>query len=261
VKIWNDPDFQGYSRDGKLMFMYLFTNPEIGESGLYVITPKTIKDATGIRLSEVESLLGGRLKNVHYDTATSTVFVAKALLYNRGGRADLKRSAIENERGVTSSPLWELFDQIYSFDDDDKVLVKGLETVGEGLTITNPITIIKTNPIIKPKIIKEEIGVEAAEVINKTIAELEKLSSWPRDDNFRENETAVLAELITEYPKVDPAREAKNLRTWLSERPIPKNPNYLNRLRNWFRKAEEFRVGENSGKTSGKKYGGAGVEL
>ena len=55
-KIWTDPDFQDYSANGKLIFIYLCTNASTSESGIYAITPKTISDETGIEKEKVSSV-------------------------------------------------------------------------------------------------------------------------------------------------------------------------------------------------------------
>jgi len=122
VEIWDDPDFQKYSPSAKLVFIYLFTNYKIGESGIYIITPETIARATGVGKKTVEKLLAsigehGRcagLKNVFYDWDNYAVFLAKYRIYNAGGNPAVVAKAIENERGKVDSPLWGLFDKYYS---------------------------------------------------------------------------------------------------------------------------------------------------
>jgi hypothetical protein len=127
--IWRDKDFQNSTPKGKLVFLNLLTNSYIGESGLYKITAKTIKDETGVDITTIEKLLAGGLKNVFYDNGTGTVFVAKAYLYNRGGRPDLVVKSIRTERELTPSPLWGVFDQFYELTDNSIIIKYDLNSL------------------------------------------------------------------------------------------------------------------------------------
>ena len=62
--IWTDPDFQEYSSQGKLIFIYLCTSGKTTESGIYPVTPKSIATDTDIPIKTVENILKGGLKNV-----------------------------------------------------------------------------------------------------------------------------------------------------------------------------------------------------
>ena len=113
--IWSDPDFQEYSSQGKLLFIYLCTNANTTESGLYPITHKTIANETDIPIKTVRELLGNGFKNVSYDCPTKTVFVHRFLKYNGGGRPDLLFKAIQKENERIQSPLWKKFNEVYPF--------------------------------------------------------------------------------------------------------------------------------------------------
>jgi len=112
-KIWTDPNFQDYSANGKLLFIYLCTNASTSESGIYAITPKTISDETGIEKEKVSMLLM-KLKNVIFDTRANYVYVRRFKLYNGGGAPDNIRKAIVSEFLLSStSPLWNIFLEDY----------------------------------------------------------------------------------------------------------------------------------------------------
>ena len=112
-KIWTDPDFQDYSANGKLIFIYLCTNASTSESGIYAITPKTISGETGIEKEKVSMLLM-KLKNVIFDAKTNYVYIRRFKLYNGGGAPDNIRKAIVSEFLLSStSPLWNNFVEDY----------------------------------------------------------------------------------------------------------------------------------------------------
>ena len=94
TKIWKDPDFEEYSKDQKLVFLYLITNEQTTESGIYPVTPKTVSNETGIPLATVKELLANGFKNISYDPENRCVFVHKFLKYNGGGRPDLLLKSI-----------------------------------------------------------------------------------------------------------------------------------------------------------------------
>ena len=79
-----------------MIFLYLVTNTETTESGIYSITPKKIASRTGLSPQKVEKVLGnGNLKNISYDYERKCVFVHNFLRYNRRGRPDIIQKSIE----------------------------------------------------------------------------------------------------------------------------------------------------------------------
>jgi len=53
TKIWEDDWFDRLSREARLLFLYLLTNPQIGLTGCYEIRDKTIRYHTHLSTSEV----------------------------------------------------------------------------------------------------------------------------------------------------------------------------------------------------------------
>jgi hypothetical protein len=112
-KIWKDPDFQKYTSNGKLVFIYLCTNSSTSESGIYAITPKTIAGETSVKIDQVVKLLG-HLKNVIFDPKANYVYIRRFKLYNGGGRPDNITKAIISEFLLSATlPLWNLFVEDY----------------------------------------------------------------------------------------------------------------------------------------------------
>ncbi len=129
TSIWKDPDFQELDPDAKLVFIYLFSNESMTQSGIYPISYKTISDETGIPKERVQELLnGGHLKNIFYDTKNRYVFVKNALKHHSKGRPDLLVKAIQNEfEQSRKTPLWAEFVKEYP------ELAKHLPNIGQYL--------------------------------------------------------------------------------------------------------------------------------
>jgi hypothetical protein len=139
---WKDPDFQAYTPEGKLLFIYLCTNQSTSESGIYPISVKTISDETGIKVATVSQLLDNRLKNVVYDISNQFVYVRKFRVYNAGGRPDLIQKTIAGEYRLSKQTfLWSLFIKDYpEFEEAVKSISSPLEP-----PITNTISNTNTN--------------------------------------------------------------------------------------------------------------------
>jgi len=113
VKIWDDPDFESYSSDKKLVFIYLCTNPSTSESGIYAVTPKKITDNTIIKLETVIDALK-TMKNVMWDEKLNYVYIRRFRVYNGGGAPENVKKAIVTEFLQSSTlPFWNNFVEDY----------------------------------------------------------------------------------------------------------------------------------------------------
>lgn len=114
TKIWDDPDFQEYSKDEKLMFFFLYSNALTSESGIYAVSYRSIANATDVELDIVEKTLReNKLKNVMYDHENKVVFVVSFLQYNGKGRRDLALKSIYNDFIYIKTTLWDNFKKRY----------------------------------------------------------------------------------------------------------------------------------------------------
>jgi len=114
VRIWKDPDFQTYSPEHKLIFLYLCTNDATSESGIYPLTLRTVANETDIDLARITEVFEtGAVKNVFYDPENQFVFVKNFRKYNSGGRPALIEQAISNEYTAFRTPLWDQFKAEY----------------------------------------------------------------------------------------------------------------------------------------------------
>lgn len=113
-KIWKDPDFQIYSPEAKLLFIYLCTNESTSESGIYTVTIPTISNETGIPSTTVAQLLSNGLKNVEYDLDNHCVYLKKFRRYNAGGRPELIIKSVMADASATyNTKLWVKFAEEY----------------------------------------------------------------------------------------------------------------------------------------------------
>lgn len=146
TKIWNDPDFEENKHKGKLIFIYLCTNPSTTESGIYAVSCKSISQATGIKLKEVEDALrNNRIKNVLYDTENKVVFVCNFFRYNGRGRPDLVIKSILNDYNYIKTSLWDEFKKHYPhYFEEMSTLSEQLEK--GSIPNPNPKPIPKPNP-------------------------------------------------------------------------------------------------------------------
>jgi len=132
-QIWADEDFQNYTPEAKLIFIYLCTNNATSESGIYHITKKTISNDTNIPTETVSQVLLNGLKNVMYDLDNSCVYVKRFRKYNAGGQPNLiKLSIISDVKLLHMSNLWNEFVKDYPIYTDD--VTKTLKLFDNGLS-------------------------------------------------------------------------------------------------------------------------------
>jgi hypothetical protein len=123
VRIWKDPDFQAYSPELKLIFLYLCTNDATSESGIYPLSLRTVANETDVGLERIKEIFEtGAIKNVFYDPENQFVLVKNFRKYNAGGRPTLIEQAISNEYRDFRTSLWDIFKAEYP--EFDKVLLK-----------------------------------------------------------------------------------------------------------------------------------------
>lgn len=153
-EMWDDPDFQELSLEGKIVFIYLFSNHKVGESGLYIITPRRIAFDTSVSIDTVAELLDGGIKNVLYDTDNNIVFIRKHRIYNQmGGSPEKIKLAISNERLKYPSRLWGDFDKLYNeYGNPLLTLNNGL---GDGFENPSLVSIVKFSSVeLKEKVLE-----------------------------------------------------------------------------------------------------------
>lgn len=109
IQIWEDEDFQNYTVTEKLLFISLFTNKNVTESGVYHITFKTIKNLTDIPLIDVKkTILETFSKKVVYDPKNSLIWVKNFLKHNCvGNPCNVVRSILIDYKATKRSIVWD----------------------------------------------------------------------------------------------------------------------------------------------------------
>lgn len=76
---WGDPFFQPLSPEAKLLFIYLWTNPNTNQAGMYEITLDTI--AAGVRLpaEDIPGLMKSLEGHVEWSPDTNIIWVKNFL--------------------------------------------------------------------------------------------------------------------------------------------------------------------------------------
>jgi hypothetical protein len=114
IQFWKDEKVQLLNPIEKALLIYLFTNESVGQSGIYLVTPKTIENETGIDSKTVRQLLASRLSMIEWCEEKNIVFVRSFKRYNPGGQPNLIARAIWNDRKKYDVPeMWEIFKEIY----------------------------------------------------------------------------------------------------------------------------------------------------
>ena len=107
TKLWTDREVEPLSKEAKLLFLYLLTNPHRSSSGLYPITRNRAAQDCSMTVEEVDSafeeLAGAGL--TLYDDETSTVLVLNAVKYLQ--RTKPMRTSVVNDVTYINSPLAE----------------------------------------------------------------------------------------------------------------------------------------------------------
>lgn len=127
TSIWDDPKVRALSKDGKLLFFYLFTNRLTHVSGIYVVPPPSIAHDTGLEMTQVTAAISelsttmgqnGELDPlVYWDGDRYVVWVVNMFKHQGRGEKNL-RSAAAHLCNLHNTPLIELFIARYPEVDD-----------------------------------------------------------------------------------------------------------------------------------------------
>jgi hypothetical protein len=116
IEIWNDEDeFLNYSDKEKVLFMYLITNNNCTESGVYKISPKNICFVLNWQIEDFDPAIEKLKPNVFYDKEKKIVFVKNFYKYNgrvKGNPALILKS-IQKDRQNFDTFLWHSFIETY----------------------------------------------------------------------------------------------------------------------------------------------------
>ncbi len=217
-KIWKDPDFELYSSESKLVFIYLCTNGSTSESGIYAITPKTISNETSIKIDSVAKILKS-LKNVMWDEKNNYVYIRRFRLYNGGGAPDNIKRAIAAEFLHSSAlSLWVNFVEDYP-DYKETILATGKSLKPSLLPPTPPVSssisnsnsnsidgLVNPSPTVDQPLVLAEL-LKALILENNSIARVpENSDKWAKTIDLmirKEKRTPALIEQVMRWSQSD----------------------------------------------------------
>lgn len=99
TQLWTDKTVQRLTVQGKLLFVYLITNPHTHLSGIYYLPQELMRKETGLSDTLCHTLLDtlSKEERAHYDPETSTVFVVNMFAYQGKGPKNEKSAAKQLE--------------------------------------------------------------------------------------------------------------------------------------------------------------------
>ena len=109
IQIWEDPDFQEFSIQEKLIFIFIFTNDKVTQSGVYQLTYKDVFDKTGVSKVEVKkAILETFSRKVVYDPKNSLIWVKNYLRHNSTSKnpCNVMRSVLNSYKSTKRSDIW-----------------------------------------------------------------------------------------------------------------------------------------------------------
>ena len=160
IQIWEDEDFQNYTVTEKLLFISLFTNKNVTESGVYHITFKTIRNLTDVPIKDVKkSVLETFSKKVVYDSQNSLIWIKNFLKHNCvGNPCNVVRSILIDYKATKRSNVWDGYWEHNGYLIEELVeKSKSLQDKLLAAKIVLPEVLIKSCPILEQYINKASL--------------------------------------------------------------------------------------------------------
>jgi hypothetical protein len=112
---WTDPDTEEWKPNERLVYLFLCTNKEARESGIYQISQKYISERTNITIDKIKEIiitLSSVYNKITYDN--NTFFVHGFMRRNfKGNPALLEKSILKDFENSPSFICWSRFCEIY----------------------------------------------------------------------------------------------------------------------------------------------------
>jgi len=232
---WDDPFVQSLSRDGKLLFAYLWTNKHCNPAGLYQITPSTIAFETKLGEADIPQLFEELAPKVVWYRGENLVWVKNFI----------KRQSISSKflvavaRCLTSINNHVAVEALIDYNRERYTLLIPYEYPIDRVSIPS-ISTSPSNTLSKSKkgdrVVKGkgELSPEEQEIITS----LGQIKGWQAD----EDDVHWLQGLRSEFPGFT-LSEFKACVNYYSGRAPPKHKGiWKNRFRNWMIKKQEFEM-------------------
>ena len=119
--LWNDPDFENFTIEQKLIFIFLITNSAVEKSGIYKITIKQISFYTDIQKEVINEFINKliNLGKIKYDFENGIIFIKNVFKFQKGMIKNKKIMficLIKNYQMVKTE-FWQDFFSLYGNDE------------------------------------------------------------------------------------------------------------------------------------------------
>jgi len=250
---WDDPFVQPLSKDGKLLYAYLWTNKHCNQAGLYQITPSTIAFETKLAEADIPQLFEELAPKVVWYREQNLVWVKNFI----------KRQSISSKFLVAVARC------LNSINNNGAIKTL-LDYNRERYTLLIPyrypinrvsIPSISTSTSLSKSGSDKELGVVkgeeeiGAETIPPSESEIEEslsegdrevISVWRSVEGFALSKAAakqLVASLRTEFADVDILAESKAWAARKLSEPLKPGARPSSQIWNWMKKAREFAQG------------------
>jgi len=230
---WDDPFVQSLSRDGKLLYAYLWTNKHCNQAGLYQITPSTIAFETKLAEADIPQLFEELAPKVVWYRGENLLWVKNFI----------KRQSISSKflvavaRCLTSINNHVAVKALLDYNRERYTLLIPYEYPINRVSIPSispSISLSKSQKRDRVVKGKRELSLEEREIIQRIV----KLKGWQAD----EDDVLWLQGLRSEFPGFT-LSEFKACVDYYSGRAPPRHKGiWKNRFRNWMIKKREFEM-------------------
>lgn len=111
TRFWNDPYIQELNFEEKGFYIYLFTNPEVNQAGLYMITTKTIMFQTDLSKETVNRLLKKFVEDQKIVYKNNLLWVKSFLNHQASTNPNQKKRILKDLNSADNEKIKEEFVQ------------------------------------------------------------------------------------------------------------------------------------------------------
>ena len=244
TRIWDDEWFSSLPADGKVLFLYLFTNQRASVAGIYLLPKRCISIETGLSAASTDKMLSRFARDEKAFYENGIVWVKNMRRYQDSGSPKIA-SRIQKDLGaIPEGPLKEQYHAYYT-DTVSSDIRYPTDTVSDDCgysipharddTDTDTETDTETETRARPSAASAPTPDPHALECFRILASVKGYPSDPTTD------AQLLTELEEEYPELDMLKELRAWRTYKLDVPFEAKSNPRSQLRNWMKIADKKR--------------------
>jgi hypothetical protein len=244
---WEDPWFRRLEPDGKLLFLYLFTNSLIGPSGAMEITVEKMQFDTGLTGNRFSKALSRLQPKVMWWPELDVAWVRNFYKHQRANSNDFfTRAARKAALGFAAEVQAVIYGEYPE-----------LSSNNEGRNNPTPIP-----PTSHPRAPTSDRGKETVTEQNRTVAVTERETHAPAKPTHSDEQilgllldTAMRSWATENAPDIDIQEAANDFVDWLHEHNVVR-ADYVASFRRWLRREKRIvKPHTNGAQTNGKSNG------